>query len=134
MSRLADQVRTSLREEMSKRHISGRTIEQILGGPARGWSRSQIQKVLSGGARVSIDFIEGMCFALGVSVVEIVRDRGLEFVADLTPLELRFLQVLRELDPQFRDSLFGVLDVRVKTAAPERYAMPPKNGRKRRTG
>lgn len=88
---LADRLRARIREEMAARAIQQRDVAGITG-----WSQSKVAKILQNQMVLTVDILEGFAFALNLSPVELVRDRGYEFCAELTPTELRILQVMRD--------------------------------------
>lgn len=114
---LAENARIRLREEMSRKHLSQREIAGLLD-----WSQSRVAKLLTGRVEMSLSDLEALCFALGVSPVEAVRDRGLEFCADMTPTELRVLERIRQLPVQQVDALMMILEISSKTRPQDRRA------------
>lgn len=122
MSRLEEQVRSRVRDEMTRRHLSQRDLSGILGGAAAGWSQSRVAKILTGRVLMGVADMEALCFAVGLSVVEAVRDHGLEFLAEMTPTELRTLERIRQLDEATRGAFLHMLDVKARSAVPARYA------------
>lgn len=88
-----DRVRLRIKEEMQRQHLSQRDVAGILGG----WSQSRVAKILTGRVKMTVEDLGSLCFAVGISPAEAVRDRGLEFCAEMTPTELRILERLREL-------------------------------------
>jgi transcriptional regulator with XRE-family HTH domain len=134
MSQLEEQVRLRIREEMTRKNLSQRDLSGILGGPGKGWSQSRVGKLLTGRVLMGVADMESLCFAVGLSVVEAVRDHGLEFLAEMTPTELRTLERIKQLDDVTRDAYLRILDVKVRTNVPNRYAgKKPTGGRRFRT-
>ncbi len=108
-------------KEMSQRDVAG-----ILT-----WSQSRVAHLLTGRVEMSIDDLAEFAQALSISPTEIVRDRGMEFVAEMTPSEMRFLERLRQLTQVQRDGLMVLLHITTTTQAQERRAAPVrKNPRK----
>jgi transcriptional regulator with XRE-family HTH domain len=99
---LAERAVLRIREEMTERKISQRDLAGLLR-----CSQGRVAKMLNGGVRLRLNDVAVLAEAVGISVVEAVRDRGLEFHAELTPSELRLLERLRRR-PQ---ALQGVLMV-----------------------
>jgi transcriptional regulator with XRE-family HTH domain len=122
---LSAQVRQRLRVRMTEKRYTQRDVANFTG-----WSQSRVAKVLSGRTAVDIDELGEFCSALGLSPVETVRDPGLEFVADLTPFELRILERFRAIDPKLQEAIATILNVKPPTT-PQRYATDPnkKHGR-----
>jgi len=110
---------------MAEKHYTQRDVAGLTG-----WSQSRIAKVLSGRTAIDIDELGEFCAAIGLSLVETVRDPGMEFVADLAPLELRVLERFRAIDPKLQEAVLTILNVK-KPTAPQRYATDPnkKHGR-----
>jgi transcriptional regulator with XRE-family HTH domain len=124
MARLSEDVRLRLREEMGRQKVSQRDVAGLLD-----WSQSKVAHVLTGRVELNVDDLAAFCFALRLSVVEAVRDQGLEFVADLTPTELRFLERIRQVPPPVLDAVKTLVDFKIKTSKPERHAKPLKKTR-----
>ena len=122
MSQLEEQVRLRIREEMTRKNLSQRDLSGLLGGPSKHWSQSRVGKILTGRVQMGVADMEALCFAVGLSVVEAVRDHGLEFLAEMTPLELRMLERIKHLDEATRDAYLHILDVKARGAGPGRYA------------
>lgn len=79
-----------IREEMAERKISQRDLAETLS-----CSQGRIAKILNGGVRLTVNDLDTLAKAVGLYLTEVVRDRGLEFSAELTPTELRVLERLR---------------------------------------
>lgn len=127
MADLADRVRLRFREEMTRKRLSQRELAQLLD-----WSQSRVAKLLTGRVEMGVSDLESLGFAIGVSPVEAVRDHGLEFLAEMTPTELRTLERIRQLPQPTIDALMQLLDIK-KPARPERHAtaLPVKKLRNR---
>ena len=121
MTRLSEQVRLRLREEMARKDMSQRDVAGILG-----WSQSRVAHILNGRVEMSIDDLAEFAFGLNLSVVETVRDPGMEFCADMTPTELRMFERMRQLHPTVLDAIMTLLDVKGTTRAQERRAAAPR--------
>lgn len=120
MPRLSEQIRLRLREEMSRQDMSQRDIAGVLG-----WSQSRVAHILTGRVEMSVDDLAEFAFGLGLAVTETVRDHGLEFCAEMTPSELRFLERIRQLPQTDRDAFYQILDVKAMTRPQTRRATPP---------
>jgi len=127
MDRLSDRVRVRLREEMAHRKLTQEEVSDLLGGSANGWSQSRVAKYLTGRVELTVDALATLCFALGLSVTESVRDQGLEFCAEMTPTELKLLEHFRNETPEFRNSLLNILRVPTRGFTPKRFAKKPKS-------
>jgi transcriptional regulator with XRE-family HTH domain len=118
---LSERVRLRIREEMQRQAMSQRDIAGILG-----WSQSRVAHLLTGHVVMGVDDLAAFGFALSLAVTELVRDRGMEFVAEMTPTELRLFERMRQLHPTVLDSLMTLLDVKRTTPAHERRAREPR--------
>lgn len=121
MSRLSEQVRLRIREEMAHRKMSQNAMASAIG-----WSKSQVAHCLTGRVEMTVDDMAELAFGLGLQLTEIVRDRGLEFCAEMTPTELRILERIRQLKRPDLDAFIQLLDMKATTRLQERRAMPPK--------
>lgn len=109
MKTMNERVRERIREEADKRGLTYRDIAGFLH-----WSVSKVGKKMTGENEISLDEFESLCFAVSLSPTEAVRDRGLEFCADMTPTELRFLEHLRKLPKPAHDGLLHFLQLSPK--------------------
>lgn len=126
MARLSEQVLLRLREEMVRLDMSQRDVAGILG-----WSQSRVAHILNRRVEMSVDDLAEFAQAVGIRPTECVRDHGLEFCADMTPTELRFVERIRQLDQPSRDAIMQILDVKTKTRTQDRRALPTKAVRKK---
>jgi len=104
MDTRATAARRRLREEMKRKKLTQRDLAGMLD-----WSQSRVAKILTGRVGLLVDDLESLCFALGLTLTEAIRDHGLEFAAEMTPTELRILETMRELPPPVRDHFWGLL-------------------------
>ncbi len=123
MQTRSDQARARLREEMTRLKLTQRDVANLLT-----WSQSRVAKVLTGRVGLSLDDLGALCFALNLSMTEVVRDHGMEFCAEMTPTELRALETLRAMSPAERDAMITVMGV---TAPNARRAMAVKTKRRK---
>lgn len=124
MAKLAETVRLRIREEMERKKLSQRDVAGLLD-----WSQSRVAHLLTGRNEISLDDLEGFAFALGLQPTELVRDRGLEFVTEMTPTEFRVHEKIRTLTPDQRAALLTVLHLAQPDA---RRALPQKKAMKLR--
>lgn len=117
---LNDRVRRRLRDEMTDRNLSQQDVADLLK-----WTQSRVAQKLTGRTPITLDELEALAFAVGLSLPELVRDHGLEFCAEMTPTELRMFQLLRKLPINVRDSVFTLLRV-PSSSKPDRHAKPLK--------
>lgn len=75
---------------MTERKISQRTLADRLH-----CSQGRVAKLLNGGVNLRLNDVRVLADAVGITVVEALRDRGLEFYAELTPSEVRIIERLR---------------------------------------
>lgn len=115
--KLSERVRLRLREEMARQDISQRHVAQILKS-----NQSRISKLLNGRVAFNLDDLESFCFVLGIPPTEAVRDLGMEFCAEMTPTELRFLEQIRKVPKDILPGVLWMFDVRTKTTKPDRHA------------
>jgi transcriptional regulator with XRE-family HTH domain len=118
---LSDRVRQRIKDEMSRQHLSQRDVAGLLT-----WSQSRVAKVLTGRVEMGVDDLGALCFALNLHPTEAVRDHGLEFLAEMSPTELRILERIRQLPKPIFDAVMTLLDVYKTTAPQERRALAPK--------
>lgn len=116
---LSDRVRERIREEMTAKKLSQRDLAGILE-----WSQGRVAKLMTGRVKITVDDLAALCFAVSIQPSEAVRDRGLEFFAEMTPTELRILEKLRSADKGYYDAILTILHVRPSLTA-ERYATKP---------
>lgn len=118
MSDLAERARARIRDEMSRKKLSQRDVAGLLGG----WSQSRVAKLLTGRVEIGLTDLDSLCFAVGLSPVEAIRDHGLEFLAEMTPTELRILERLRQIPKPTVDALIQILDMHKTTRMEQRRA------------
>lgn len=128
MSVRSDQARLRVREEMERKKLSQREVADLLV-----WSQSRIAKILTGRVELTVDTLEALCFAVGLSLTEAVRDHGMEFCAEMTPTELRILERIRQLPKPVLDAVMTLLQVQANTRLEDRRAGPLKKIRATRS-
>lgn len=106
MATLNDRVRERLRDEKDRLKL---TREDL--GTFCKWTPTKVSQKLNGVSPITVDEMEAFCFAMNLQPTEVVRDRGLEFVAEMTPTELRLLEIIRALPRQAFDGLLHFLQV-----------------------
>lgn len=111
-----------IREEMAERHVSQRDLATDLK-----CSQGKIAKMLNGGVHLRINDVDRLAAAVGLRLSEVVRDRGLEFYAEMTPSELRLLERLRQR-PQALHGLLQFLETGSESRPP-RTSDRPTRGR-----
>jgi transcriptional regulator with XRE-family HTH domain len=117
----SDQARLRIREEMERQKLSQREVADMLK-----WSQSRVAKNLTGRVEMTVDDLDSLCFAVGLSIVEALRDRGIEFCAEMTPTELRALERLRQMPAEERDIYLHLMEVKAHTRAEPRGATQKK--------
>jgi transcriptional regulator with XRE-family HTH domain len=93
------------------------------------WTQSKVAQKLTGRTPITLEELSALCFALGIQPTEAVRDRGLEFCAELVPHELRLLENFRRVEPRIRESIAQLLDFKLKQHKPERSGPVPDRSR-----
>lgn len=112
-----------IREEMTERHLSQRDLAEALK-----CSQSRVAKILHGGVNLRLDDLQTLANAVGVSLTEVLRDRGLEFYAEMTPTELRVLEKVRRR-PAVLHAVMLLLDMKGAPEPPAAVPKRPKRGR-----
>ena len=94
---LVQRVRALVRDELAHRKISQRVaaerLEAYTGEP---WSQSKVHKILTGQVEFSLTDCVAFARILDLSIPELMREPGREYVGDLTPSEFRVLETIRE--------------------------------------
>lgn len=116
MSVLGERVRLRLREELARQKLSQPDVADLIG-----WTQSRVAQKLTGRTPITLDELEALAFAVGMSPTELIRDRGFEFCAEMTPSEFKALQQLRLLLPPLRKAFETMLEAK---AAETRQASP----------
>lgn len=119
---LAERAVLRIREEMTERKITQRDIADTLH-----CSQGRVAKILNGGVKLRVNDMGILADAVGITPVEALRDRGLEFYAELTPSEVRILERLRRRP----NALQGAL---LMLGLPEELQKPKRADVKRDTG
>ena len=120
MMTIAQRALARIRDEMAERRISQRDLADRLQ-----CSQGRIAKMLNGHVNLRLMDLELLARAVGIAVTETVRDRGLEFYAEMTPTELRMLERLRQR-PQAMEAIRTLLQVEGPV---EQTAVTPKPGK-----
>ena len=113
----SDRARARILLAMKARDLSQTDVAGILS-----WTQPRVSKVLNGRVELGVEELAALCFAVGISMTEAVRDHGMEFCAEMTPTELRLFERIRSTTPAKRDAIMTLLEV---TPAPPRRALPP---------
>ncbi|HXU05231.1 MAG TPA: hypothetical protein VN903_29935 [Polyangia bacterium] len=90
-------VRARVRDELAHRRISQRVAAERLSlHTGELWTQSKVHKILTG--EVGLQFVDLVAFArvIDISLVELVRDPGLEFSAEMTPSEMKLVAAVRD--------------------------------------
>lgn len=61
------------------------------------WHQQHMSKLLGGSNPMTLEQLVLICDVADLSMVDLVRQPGREFVADLTPSELRILELVRDV-------------------------------------
>jgi len=117
----SDRAIQRLKDEMERKNLNQTDVAALLG-----WEPSRVSKILTRKIELKVDDLALLCFALNLSLVEVVRDHGLEFCAEMRPAELRILERLRQLPPHVFEALITLLSVRATTRLEPRSATKKK--------
>lgn len=129
----AERVRLRIREEMTALGVSQRELaERLKEVTGVVWSQSGVGKVLTGRVELTVADVDAMVRALGMSLTEAMRDRGLEFVAEMTPTELRLLSIYRQKTQAFKDAIQILHGMTPVAAAPKLDTPVPKRPKRGR--
>jgi transcriptional regulator with XRE-family HTH domain len=102
-------VRATLRAYLADHQLTQKQVaERLAQLTGELWSQPRLAKVLAGTVEVRLDDLAAICWIIGLSLVEAVREPGREYVADLTPSELELLRRLRE-NPHAQTVIDGLL-------------------------
>lgn len=95
----SERVRLRFKEEMAARGITQDDIAaRVTRSSGEVWSQGDVSKRLTGRVQLTVDDAALIAEALGMHLSEAVRDRGLEFAAELTPMQMRIVEVIQR-DP-----------------------------------
>ncbi len=101
----AENAISRIRDEMRTRQLSQRDIAERLK-----CSQGRIAKILNARVNLRVQDLGELAQAVGITLTEAVRDRGLEFYAEMTPTEVRVLERLRQR-PDTLHAVMTLLDV-----------------------
>jgi hypothetical protein len=94
---VSQRVRARVRDELAHRKISQRVAaERLEQYTAEPWSQSKVHKILTGEVELKVDDLAALARVLDLSLADVMREPGREFVADLTPSELRLIEAVGE--------------------------------------
>jgi len=86
----ADDVRLRLRDLLQTRGVTQTELtRRLTKASGETWLIDHVSKLLRGEIRLRVEDVVLMCEVAGISLVELFREPGREYVADLTPTELR---------------------------------------------
>lgn len=120
MPTLNDRVRERLRVEKDRLEMTELDIAGIVG-----WGQSKVAQKLRGRTPITLNELESLCFAFSLAPSEAVRDHGMEFVAEMTPTELRIHERIRKLSADQRQAIMTILNISA-VSEPRRATPPPK--------
>jgi transcriptional regulator with XRE-family HTH domain len=112
----------AIREAMDQTELTQRDIAGLLN-----CSQSRVAKLLNGRVPLRVSDVEKLCFAVNLSPTEASRDRGLEFCAEMTPTELRTVELIRQLPRDSREGLVRFLHAHTETAIEARGVTPKRS-------
>lgn len=92
----ASRIRTRLRELLARQGVTQVELcARLTRLTGETWHQQHMSKLLNGGNVLTVEQLALIAYAAGLSLVEVVREPGKEFVGDLTPTELRLLDAVR---------------------------------------
>lgn len=94
-----------IREEMTARNLSQRDLAERLQ-----CSQGRIAKLMNGRVELRLNDLALLATAVGLPLTEAIRDRGLEFYAELSPTEVRMLERLRQR-PHLKQGVLLILEI-----------------------
>lgn len=140
---MSARARRRIRDELDARGISQRDLADLLTRATNeNWRQARIGKVLTGAVELKVDDAAVIASVIGLTLTEVVRDRGLEFYAEMTPTELRILERIRQR-PHILSALLVLLDIAPRDPAITKPALDvpkrrgpgrPKNSERQNTG
>jgi transcriptional regulator with XRE-family HTH domain len=99
-----DRALARIQQAMKEHRISQRALAERLD-----CSQGRVAKILKGRIRLTVDDLETIAALVQLPLVETIRNRGVEFFAELTPSELKMLEAVRE-SPPLQRALSDLLD------------------------
>lgn len=117
---LNDRVRARLKERKQELGLSEADVAEFAGG----WHKSKVAHKLAGRTDITLQELEALCQALKLSVSEVVRVRGLEFLAEMTPTQLHRHEKINSLPLNIIEALDTLLNVQKRDV--ERRGATPK--------
>lgn len=95
-----------IREEMRAKNISQRDLAEKFR-----CSQGKIAKLLNNTVKLRVEDLARLANAVGIPITEAIRDRGLEFYAEVTPLEQRILERIRQRGGGVQSAILQLLDI-----------------------
>lgn len=102
----ADRGLLRIQEEMARHKLTQRDMAKRLG-----CSQGRIAKMMKGRVNLRVNDLAALADAVGLPFSEVVRDRGLEFYREMSPIEMRILEAFRLWEPRFQGALLTALGV-----------------------
>jgi transcriptional regulator with XRE-family HTH domain len=128
---LSERAIRRIRDEMDTRNLSQRDLAERLG-----CSQGRVAKILNHRVELRVDDLEKLAQFVALPVTEVIRDRGLEFYAELTPSEVRMIERLRQR-PHLMQGVFMLLEISgvilTPTAPQKRKPGRPLNSERRKS-
>lgn len=117
----AERARARLLAEFERSELTQKDLATFAG-----WKQPKISKVMNGHTELTVNDLAALCSALGMSLVEAVRDHGLEFCAEMTSTQLRLHERIKQLPQHEIDAVITLLDMKRQTKPEPRRAAPPR--------
>ena len=118
--RPSDPIRLRLRELLEARGVSQTTVcQRLTAKTGELWRMSRLSKLVNGRIVFCVDDLVLIAQVADISLVDLVREPGREFVGDLTPTELKIIHALRD-HPSIMRPLADVVAVLTPKRKPSR--------------
>lgn len=126
-----DAIRLRLRNMLDERKLSHtRICERLTEMTGEPWLVARFGKLLNGRIRMRVEDLVWIARAANLSLVDLVREPGREYVADMTPTELRFLAAVRATPTDKVDAILRLLELPpLKLRTPSRQLLTRKQFR-----
>jgi transcriptional regulator with XRE-family HTH domain len=102
---LAQRAIQRIRDEMERLELTQRDLAERLN-----CSQGRVAKILNGRVELRVDDLERLAQFVALPVTEVIRDRGLEFYAELAPTEVRMIERLRQR-PHLMQGVLMLLEI-----------------------
>jgi len=127
---VSQRVRARVRDELLHRKISQRVAaERLEQYTSETWTQSKVQKILTGQVQLMVEELAAFARVLDLSLADLMREPGREFVADLTPSELKLIEAVRD-KPRILPALLEIVGGGPEPRKPSRRTIHERMRRK----